>query len=635
MGFANAEMFSLSEGNGVITIEKIGRGARGLLGYISQVEKTGSDLPFMTNMVGVDGDLSPRSLSAEFKSIRRLKPNLSRAVAHLIVSCGNGLSGDQLKMAINTTLRVNGYENSMYAAFLHKDTAHEHIHIFASRIYVSESGKPEVVSDSNSYKRVHAGSREVERVLGMASVVTKEIDKRAGRDGKAKHRAEHRRASLEAGSSRNPDSNSVTETQKLKGRKMNAKILTVEKKYELIGDIALEEAAKNVSSDAWKLAVEKRLGEELGESDAEVIFHRRGSDPAAEILGWSLLTGGANGTAVKGSSMSRSASWRGIQQLLARTAEERRDRARRQRDSGELIDSSAALAQAMKTRAAKPGFVAGALGAQARIRPVGAPEPVRGKPGLELDGYRCAKNGATWEYLRAEGDERVFFQDLPGGAVSISHAALSTDPEQAIRDWLRLAVARHGNILELQGALLEDDEMRAIFIQAAAELDGLVVQPLADEISAVRAGSAKAAAAAPGPVSLDFLDVESAASAGEGAPSTELIAAARGVLASQRLAGLGLDDAVSRLMSAAQRALEEEASPALRAFQADALTLSRRLLVAGGKADGDLEREIVFAHLAGAVADLEAADGDDGDGVEAPSQGKGNFVVELLISTQK
>ncbi|MFP5445926.1 MAG: hypothetical protein ACLGIY_20475, partial [Betaproteobacteria bacterium] len=42
---------------------------------------------------------------------------------------------------------------------------------------------------------------------------------------------------------------------------------------------------------------------------------------------------------------------------------------------------------------------------------------------------------------------------------------------------------------------------------------------------------------------------------------------------------------------------------------------------------GDLEREIVFAHLAGAVADLEAA---DGDGVEAPSQGKGNFVVEAL-----
>lgn len=632
MGFANAEMFFSSEGNGVITIEKIGRGARGLLDYISQVEKTGSDHPFMTNMVGVNGDLSPRSLAAEFKSIRRLKPNLSRAVAHLVVSCGNGLSSDQLKVAIETTLRVNGYGNSMYAAFVHIDTAREHIHIFASRIYVSEDGKPEVVSDSNSYKRVHAGSREVERILEIAPVVVKEIDRRAGRDGKAKHRAEHRRANLQVRDLRDStDSDLVANIQKLKGKgrkvETKEKILTVENKYELISDIALQEAAKHVSSNEWKLAVEKRLGEELGESDAEVIFHRRGSDPAAEILGWSLLTGGANGTAVKGSSMSRSASWRGIQQLLARTAEERRDRARRQRNSGELIDSSAALAQAMKTRAAKPGFVAGALGAQARIRPVGAPEPVRGKPGLELDGYRCAKNGATWEYLRAEGDERVFFQDLPGGAVSISHAALSADPGQAIRDWLRLAVARHGNILELQGALLEDDEMRAIFIQAAAELDGLVVQPLADEISAVRAGSAKAAAAAPGAVSLDFLEVESAASAGEGAPSTELIAAARGVLASQRLAGVGLDDAVSRLMSAAQRALEEGASPALRAFQADALTLSRRLLVAGGKADGDLEREIVFAHLAGAVADLEAA---DGDGVEAPSQGKGNFVVEAL-----
>lgn len=108
---------------------KLGAGARGLLNYISQASKTGHGLPLMTNMAGT----TPRELAAEVASLRRLRPNLKKAVAHLSLSHapdGRALTDAEWRRAITVALRAHGAESVAFVAYRHNDTAHDHTHIF-------------------------------------------------------------------------------------------------------------------------------------------------------------------------------------------------------------------------------------------------------------------------------------------------------------------------------------------------------------------------------------------------------------------------------------------------------------------------------------------------------------------------
>ena len=110
---------------------KIGSGARGLLNYISQASKTAHDhtRPFFTNM----GGQTPRELAAEVAALRKLKPNLGKAVAHLSLSADlkdRALNDDEWRRAVTAALAAHGAADAAFAAYRHNDTAHDHTHVF-------------------------------------------------------------------------------------------------------------------------------------------------------------------------------------------------------------------------------------------------------------------------------------------------------------------------------------------------------------------------------------------------------------------------------------------------------------------------------------------------------------------------
>ena len=114
----------------MILKQVIGRGARGLLNYISQSSKTNHNhtRPFYSNMAGQ----TPRELSAEFASLRKLKPNLSRAVGHLILAADpldRALTDAEFSQAVKLALAEIGANEAAFAAYRHHD-GHQHIHVF-------------------------------------------------------------------------------------------------------------------------------------------------------------------------------------------------------------------------------------------------------------------------------------------------------------------------------------------------------------------------------------------------------------------------------------------------------------------------------------------------------------------------
>ena len=154
----------------------VGRGARGLLNYVSQAAKSAHHPhlaqkkgerkqpapPTFTNFAGS----SPREIAAEFAALRLLKPNLGRAVGHLILSPSpndRALTKDEWQAALQIALAAHGASAAPHAAWLHDDTDLQHLHVFFSRILPSG----QVISDSQSYQKNRAASREIEKGLNM------------------------------------------------------------------------------------------------------------------------------------------------------------------------------------------------------------------------------------------------------------------------------------------------------------------------------------------------------------------------------------------------------------------------------------------------------------------------------------
>ena len=95
-----------------------------------------------------------------------MKPNLGKAVAHLILSPGpedRVLSKDEWKRALDLALAEHGAADAPHAAYLHADTDHPHLHCFFSRI--TPAG--EVISDSNSYQKNRSASLKITQELQL------------------------------------------------------------------------------------------------------------------------------------------------------------------------------------------------------------------------------------------------------------------------------------------------------------------------------------------------------------------------------------------------------------------------------------------------------------------------------------
>ena len=138
-----------------------GKGFRGALEY-DLTKEQGRVID--KNMAGE----KPRELAAEFGEIRKLRPNLGKAVLHVSLSAAPGekLSDEQWREIGKRYMEDMGLENNQFVMTRHVDTDHEHIHILANRIRFDGS----VTSDSLDYKRQEVIMRELEKKYGLQRV---------------------------------------------------------------------------------------------------------------------------------------------------------------------------------------------------------------------------------------------------------------------------------------------------------------------------------------------------------------------------------------------------------------------------------------------------------------------------------
>jgi Relaxase/Mobilisation nuclease domain len=114
------------------------------------------------------GDL--QELAEQFRDVQKLSRNAKKPVLHLTLRAA---PGDQLTRAQwieigRAAAQEFGIDKNQYITILHKDTPEPHIHIVANR--VGFDGK--VVSDSNSYARMAALSRRLEKKYHLTEVLS-------------------------------------------------------------------------------------------------------------------------------------------------------------------------------------------------------------------------------------------------------------------------------------------------------------------------------------------------------------------------------------------------------------------------------------------------------------------------------
>jgi hypothetical protein len=137
-----------------------GTGFRGVLNYLGEKEHA--------RLLGGDmAGRNARELAREFGILRRQRPGLKRAVAHMFLrpAPGEYLTDSQWRSIAAYYLAGMGFADSPHVLYL--DTQpHPHLHLLASRITYGGA----VVSDSNDYERSLGLIRNIERQYGLRIV---------------------------------------------------------------------------------------------------------------------------------------------------------------------------------------------------------------------------------------------------------------------------------------------------------------------------------------------------------------------------------------------------------------------------------------------------------------------------------
>lgn len=138
-----------------------GKGFRGALEY--DLSKEHGRL-IDTNMEGA----GPRELAREFGEIRKLRPNLGKAVLHVSLSAAPGerLTDAQWIEIGRRYLRGMGLDDNQYLITRHDDTEHEHVHLLVNRVRFDGG----VTSDSHDYRRHEVLMRAIERDYALRGV---------------------------------------------------------------------------------------------------------------------------------------------------------------------------------------------------------------------------------------------------------------------------------------------------------------------------------------------------------------------------------------------------------------------------------------------------------------------------------
>jgi len=111
-----------------------------------------------------------QELAAQFRDVAKLSKQVEKPVLHLSlrIAPGESLSRDQWMEIGREAAKDFGVADHQYICVLHKDTPQQHIHIVANR--VGFDGK--VASDSNSYKRMAALCRRMEKEYHLQQVLS-------------------------------------------------------------------------------------------------------------------------------------------------------------------------------------------------------------------------------------------------------------------------------------------------------------------------------------------------------------------------------------------------------------------------------------------------------------------------------
>ena len=141
-----------------------GKSFRGVLDYLH--EKEGSRL-----IAGNMGGKSPRILSAEFAVSRQLNPRLEKAVYHSSLSLPKTehLDDDTWSAIADDYIKGMDFADSQYVVYRHSDRDHDHVHIVASRIRITDGT---TVNDSWDYVRSEKLLRELEKKYQLTPTIS-------------------------------------------------------------------------------------------------------------------------------------------------------------------------------------------------------------------------------------------------------------------------------------------------------------------------------------------------------------------------------------------------------------------------------------------------------------------------------
>lgn len=156
-----------------------GKSFRGVLNYLHDREHS--------RIIGgnMAGD-TPRVMSAEFAVARRLNPQLEKAVYHSSLSLPKDehLDDETWNAIASDYLEGMEFVGSQYVVYRHSDKDHDHVHIVASRIRITDGT---TVSDSWDYVRSEQLIRELETKYELTPTVSSnEKQKRRQTSGEIK-----------------------------------------------------------------------------------------------------------------------------------------------------------------------------------------------------------------------------------------------------------------------------------------------------------------------------------------------------------------------------------------------------------------------------------------------------------------
>jgi hypothetical protein len=117
-----------------------------------------------TNM----GSVTLDRLVKEFHESRKLNPGLKRSVYHASLSVipTEAMDDDRWMDIAEDYLQGMGFGDCQYVVYRHHDTAHDHIHMVASRIRIGDGS---IVSDSWDYRRSEVLIRQLEQAYNLQS----------------------------------------------------------------------------------------------------------------------------------------------------------------------------------------------------------------------------------------------------------------------------------------------------------------------------------------------------------------------------------------------------------------------------------------------------------------------------------